>query len=66
MSVGKNIKDRRILMGISQKDLAEAIGISPPMICQIERGTKSVTLQLGADIARILQCSVNDLVDDHS
>ncbi|MCI9333859.1 MAG: helix-turn-helix transcriptional regulator, partial [Lachnospiraceae bacterium] len=55
MSVGENIKDRRKTMGMSQKELASAIGVSIPMICQIERGTKSVTLLLGAEIAKVLK-----------
>lgn len=62
MSVGENIKYRRKTMGMSQKDLATAIGVSVPMICQIERGTKSVTLLLGAEIAKVLKCDMNDLV----
>ncbi len=62
MSIGENIKNRRKSMGMSQGDLASAIGVSVPMICQIERGTKSVTLMLGAEIAKILQCDLNDLV----
>ena len=62
MSVGENIKDRRKTMGMSQKELASAIGVSIPMICQIERGTKSVTLPLGAEIAKVLKCDMNDLV----
>ncbi len=63
MSIGENIRDKRKEMGISQNDLATAVGVSIPMICQIERGTKSVTLQLGADIAKILKCDVNDFIN---
>lgn len=63
-SIGENIKARRQAMGMSQGDLASAIGVSVPMICQIERGTKSVTLMLGAKIAKILQCDLNDLVSE--
>lgn len=62
MSIGENIKNRRKSAGMSQNDLAAAVGVSVPMICQIERGTKSVTLMLGAEIAKILQCDLNDLV----
>ena len=62
MSVGENIKDRRKTRGMSQKELESAIGVSIPMICQIERGTKSVTLLLGAEIAKVLKCDMNDLV----
>lgn len=61
-SIGENIKARRQAMGMSQNNLASAVGVSVPMICQIERGTKSVTLILGAEIAKVLQCDLNDLV----
>lgn len=63
MSIGENIKNKRKTMGMSQNDLASAVGVSVPMICQIERGTKSVTLLLGAEIARILKCNVDDLIN---
>lgn len=62
-SIGENIKNRRKSVGMSQNDLATAVGVSVPMICQIKRGTKSVTLMLGAEIAKILQCDLNDLVN---
>lgn len=61
-SIGENIKARRQAMGMTQGNLASAIGVSVPMICQIERGTKSVTVMLGAEIAKVLQCDLNDLV----
>lgn len=63
MSVGENIKNKRKTIGMSQKDLASAVGVSIPMICQIERGTKSATLLLGAEIAKVLGCDLNDLVN---
>ncbi len=62
MSIGENIRNKRKGLNMSQNDLAAAVGVSVPMICQIERGTKSVTLMLGAEIAKILQCDLNDLV----
>lgn len=62
MNVGENIKNRRAGIGMSQKDLASAVGVSVPMICQIERGTKVPTVILGAEIAKVLQCDLNDLV----
>lgn len=62
MSIGEKIRTIRTERGISQKALAEAVGISQPMMNQIERGTKSVTLLLGAEIVKVLQCDLNDLV----
>ena len=62
MSIGNNIKLRRIKEGIKQQDLAEWAGITASMLSQIERGKKPLTPQTGCAIAQALQCSVHDLV----
>ena len=61
MSVGENIRRIREKRGVTQAWLAEAAGISQPMLCQIERGTKNPSLQIGKEIARLLNCTVEDL-----
>lgn len=62
MSVGENIRKKREEKGMTQSDLANAIGIGQSMMAQIERGTKSASLQLGAVIAKVLECEIADLV----
>lgn len=64
MSVGTNIRRIREQKGISQSCLSEKAGISQAMLCQIERGTKNPSLQIGREIAKLLGCSVDDLFDD--
>lgn len=59
--VGENIRRLREEKGIPQVWLAEKAGISQPMLCQIERGTKNPSLQIGQQIARLLGCTVEDL-----
>lgn len=61
MNVGENIRIRRESLGIGQAELAENVGISQPMLCQIERGTKNPSIQVGREIARHLKCSMDDL-----
>ncbi len=61
MSVGDNIKLRRIKEGIKQQDLAEWAGITASMLSQIERGKKPLSPQISWAIAEALQCSVYDL-----
>lgn len=61
MSVGENIKNRREALNLSQRDLAEQVGIAQPTLCQIERGTKNPSLQVGIAIADVLGCSVESL-----
>lgn len=62
MSIGENIKQMRESKNMTQNELALAVGVGRSMVAQIERGTKSVTLQLGAEIARVLGCDVNDFI----
>lgn len=62
MSVGENIKARRMALGMTQESLANAVGLGRSMIAQIERGSKVPNIMLGKDIARVLQCGMEDLV----
>ncbi len=64
MSVGKNIRIRREERRLSQKEMAKMTGISQAMLCQIERGTKNPSIQIGKEIANILGCSMEDLLTD--
>lgn len=62
MNVGENIRRIRESKGITQAWLAEQAGISQAMLCQIERGTKNPSLQVGKAIAEAVGCCIEDLV----
>ena len=62
MSIGENIKKIREGRGIKQSELAERVGVTQSMMSQIERGSKVPSMPLGADIARELECSMDDFV----
>lgn len=64
MSVGDNIRRIRESKQISQYDLAERVGISQPMISQIEKGIKFPSLLVAAEIARICDCPVEALIEE--
>ena len=64
MSVGENVKRMRLGKGWSQENLAAAVQVSRPMICQIERGSKVPSVMLARDIAEALECRLEDLVDN--
>ena len=67
MNVGLNIKAQREEVGMQQGELAAKVGVSQSMLCQIERGTKACSMQLGAEIAKALGCGINDLLgESHS
>ena len=61
MSIGENIRNIREGRGIAQVELAGQVGVTQSMLCQIERGTKACSMQMGADIARALGCTVMEL-----
>lgn len=64
MSIGSNIKARRLEQKMTQKELAERVMVDQSMICQIERGTKMPTLPLSLEIADVLSCDVKDFVTE--
>ena len=66
MSIGENVRRIRKQYGIQQKELALAVEVKPPMIAQIERGTRTLSLPLACKIAKVLDCSVMDFLDDKS
>ena len=61
--VGENIRRLREKRQIPQNVLAESVGVSPAMICQIERGTKNPSLQVGKEIADVLDCDIEKLLE---
>ena len=63
MRVGERIKEIRERAGLSQAELSEKVGITQAMLCQIERGTKNPSLQVGKIISDILGCSIDELFE---
>ncbi len=64
MSVGENIKAKRLTLGLTQEELACAVGVGRSMVAQIERGSKIPNLMLGRDIAVALGCSMEKLLEE--
>lgn len=52
---GWQVRRHRMRMGLSQLDLAEAIGRSPQMIGRIERGASAPSFETLEQIARVLE-----------
>lgn len=64
MNIGMSIRLLREKRGMSQAELSKKINISQSMLCQIERGTKTPSLPLGAEIASALGCTINDIISE--
>lgn len=62
MTLGKNIRDRRIKLGLSGQQLAEMVGVSEPMISLTERGLKTPSMAVCVALAHALECTLDELV----
>ncbi len=64
MSIGENIRNLRFQKKLTQDELAKKVGVARSMIAQIERGTKALSMPLGVEIAKVLQCDIKELIGD--
>ena len=55
------VKDYRLLLGISQLELAKAIGVSRQAINMIENNKYNPSLDLCINLAKALQTDLNSL-----
>ena len=59
--VQNQIRDLRQERGITQEDLADAVGVSRQSINSIERGRYIPSLPLALKFSRFFNCSVNEI-----
>lgn len=59
---GKQIRDRRLQLGLSQEDLAEKAGLHRTYIGMIERAEKNVTLINISKLANALELSEAEIL----
>ena len=63
MSVGKKLRQIRRSKDITQEQLANQVNVAKSYLCQIERETKSPSVNLLEEIAEVLGCSVTDFFE---
>lgn len=64
LTFGERVKSRRTILGMTQVDLAEKIGIHRPDLSDIENGKHSPTLETVEKVAKALGVPPSSLVDD--
>ena len=64
--LAKQIYYRRQLEGLSQEEFANKIGVSVPLISQIERGIANPTLSTLEKIASYFKISVAEILDQNN
>lgn len=62
IDLGGNVRDYRGQRGLSQAQLAKAIGVSQPRIAEIERGEANPRLSTIAKLAKALDVPVSELL----
>ncbi len=66
MTIGTNIRNKRLQRDLSQNELAKLSGVSKPMISAIERDQRIPTVVVAQKIARTLRCTVDELLSEAS
>ena len=61
MNIGHQIANRRKLLGLTQRSLAEALHVSFQAISKWENGTTLPDITLLAPLAQLLHTSVDDI-----
>ena len=64
MNTGKKIKMKRVEKDIMVKELAEAVGVTLQHMSAVENGRKTASLKLLRKIAKELDCSVLDFIEE--
>lgn len=62
MSFADNVKRLREQKGISQAELAAMVDVTQPMIAQYEKGLKIPSIITGAELAKVLGTTCEELV----
>jgi len=63
VAIGRRIRERRRACGISQGQLARAVGVTFQQVQKYERGTNRVSFSRLMDIVAALGCQLGDLAE---
>ena len=63
LAIGRRIRERRRVIGVSQGQLAQAIGVTFQQVQKYERGTNRVSFSRLMEIVAALGCELSDLAE---
>ena len=63
MSVGSNIKQLRLKKDMTQQELADRLGLTQNNVTRWERDGATPNVIMAKQIANILGCTIEDLLD---
>lgn len=62
MTINESIRKCRTSRGITQKEIAERLGIPRPFVTQIENGERKIPVERLIQLADIFGCTLDELV----
>jgi len=62
MHYNYNLKEARLAAGFTQKELAAAVDIPQPRICEMEKNRRGISLELGVKLSLVLGVSTYELL----
>ncbi len=62
VDIGKRIKELRVAQHIKQADLANAIGVATNTVCQYEKGTSKLSIDVLINLAEFFDISTDYLL----
>lgn len=65
-TLGHNVRELRLSLGMSQADLADRAGTRRALISDIERGVTNATVDTLVRIARVLRVEAHELLKSQS
>lgn len=64
MRFGTNVRERRKAKGYTQERFAAELGVTQVAISRFEKGTKLPGILLLKDMAKVLDCTMDELFND--
>ena len=58
----KNLKKIRLERGMTQGEIADAIGMSVTAVCYYETGAREPNLETLRKLAKVLECTIDELI----
>lgn len=59
MLIGKRVKEARLKKGLSQQQVADALGVSKVSVCGYEKGTRTPSLEIFDALTEFLEIDIN-------
>jgi len=62
--LANNLKTRRKVSGLNQRDYAKKLGVSKSTLDRLENGAQNTTINTLETICRSLKCNIEDLFEN--